>query len=49
MEFKSELVDAFVDSYPLLYINELPSRLQGTKYFSSLDLHDKYFHLPIAD
>ena len=38
-----------MDSYPLPYINELLSRIQGSKYFSRLDLHNGYFHIPIAD
>ena len=37
-----------MDLYPLPNVNELLSRLQGPKYFSRLDLHDGYFHVPIA-
>ena len=37
-----------VDSYPLPHIDEVPSRLQGAKYFSRLDLYNGYFHVPIA-
>ena len=38
-----------VDSYPLLCIDELLSRLQGAKYCSRLDLCNGYFHVPIVD
>ena len=41
--------NTMVDSYPLPHINELLSRLQGTRYFSRLDLCDGYFHVPVAD
>ena len=41
--------NTIMDSYPLPYIDELLSRLQGAKYFSRLDLRDGYFHVPVAD
>ena len=38
-----------MDSYPLPCIDELLSKLQRAKYFSRLDLHDRYFHVPTED
>ena len=37
-----------VDLHRLPYIDELPSRLWAAKYFSRLDLHNRYFHIPKA-
>ena len=36
------------ESYFLLHIEELLSRLKSTQYFSRLDFRDGYFHVPIA-
>ena len=41
--------NTIVDPYPLPHIDELLSRLQGAKYFSRLDLSDRYLYVPIAD
>ena len=36
------------DSYTLLRIEELLSRLKGAQYFLHLDRRDGYFHVPIC-
>ena len=41
--------DTIVDLHLLSCINELFSKLQGAKYFSRLDLHNEYFHIPVED
>lgn len=38
--------NTIVDSYPLLRIDELLSRLYGAKYFYRLDLYYKHFYIP---
>ena len=48
VDYRALNKNTIVDSYPLPRIDELLSRLQGTKYFSRLDLRDGYFHVPVA-
>ena len=49
IDYRALNKNTIVDSYPLPRIDELLSRLQGDKYFSRLDLCDRYFHIPVAD
>ena len=49
VDYRALNKNTIVDSYPLPHIDELLSRLQGARYFSRLDLHDGYFHVPVAD
>ena len=38
-----------VSTFPLPKIQELLSRLNNCKYFSSLDLHSGYYHISLIE
>ena len=49
IDYRALNQNTIIDLYSFPCIDELLSRIWGAKYFSSLDLSDGYFHVPIAN